>query len=61
MVMKVDGIDYSPEGIEDIRKQIIILRNGAMEQNEFEWIVILTHAVALLGYLSELTKEGVVQ
>lgn len=58
MPRKVEGIDYSPDGIEDIREQVIKLRDEAIEQNEFEWVVVLTHTVALLAYLKELTKHG---
>jgi len=51
--MKVDGIDYTKEGIEDLREEIIEMRDEALRQNAFDVTVKLTHVIALLSYLSE--------
>lgn len=50
---EVDGVDYTPEGIRDLRKELIILRDEALAQNEFRWAVILSHTVVLLAWLAE--------
>lgn len=55
--MRIEGIDYSPTGIEDIRSQLIILRDEALKENEFKWAVILSHAVVLLHHLRELKES----
>lgn len=57
MPNEIEGIDYSPAGIEDIRQQLIHLRNHALQGAEFEWAVILSHAIAQLAYLKELLDE----
>ena len=58
MARFIEGIDYSPEGIESAREELITLRDGALEQAEFLWAVILSHAIALLADYKELrTKE----
>jgi len=54
MITKVEGVDYSNAGIDDIRRQLIHLRNGAMDQGEWNWVIIVTHAIAQLAYLIEL-------
>lgn len=55
---KVDGVDYSPEGIESIRQEIISLRNTALQVNNFQAAVILSHNIAYLAYLKELITNG---
>lgn len=52
--LKVDGVDYSPEGIEELRRELARFRDEAMTQGAFGPAVVLSHAIALLAYLAEL-------
>lgn len=54
---KVEGVDYSPEGIESVREALVFYRDNALSANNFEASVILSHAVAYLSYLKELVNE----
>lgn len=56
---KVDGIDYSPAGIEDLRTDIIEYRNRALDAmpEGAQMAVVLSHALALLAYLKEVEEE----
>jgi len=54
---RVDGVDYTPSGVEDIRQQVIILRDGAIKQSDFTWAVILSHTIAYLAEYADLLKE----
>jgi len=55
--LQVDGIDYSPEGIEALRQTIITHRDHALAMNEFGYAVAMSHVIALLAYLIEIRKE----
>lgn len=54
---KVEGVDYSSQGIEDLRKDIIVIRDGALQQAAFHWAVALSHNLALLAYLKEMLER----
>lgn len=57
---KVEGIDYTPEGIEALRIDVIKMRDTALSCEpvpDFHTSVILSHTVALLAYLIELVNE----
>ena len=54
---QVDGVDYSAEGINGIRDGVIQLRDAALSQNNFEWAVLLSHAIAQLGFLKEMVSS----
>lgn len=54
---KVEGIDYSPEGIQEIREALISLRDGAMEQGAMEWVLVLSHAIAQLAWAMEVSRH----
>lgn len=56
---KVDGIDYSPTGIEDLRTDIIEYRNRALDAmpEGAQMAVALSHVIALLAYLKEIEEE----
>lgn len=60
MPFRVDGIDYTPEGIEALRRDVIVYRNRALDAmaEGAEMAVVLSHAIALLAYLGELVKES---
>lgn len=55
-MFEVEGVDYSPEGIEDIRQQLIRLRDEALEQGEFHWSVALSHAIAHAAHHKEMVE-----
>lgn len=54
--VKVEGIDYTVEGIESIRSALGEYRQRAMKNwpEEIEMTLVLTHAIALLAYLKDL-------
>lgn len=57
---KVDGVDYSPAGIRQLRDDLIIRRDdelGRTPMPNFNLIVMLTHVIALLAYLAEREEE----
>lgn len=58
---KVAGIDYTSEGIEDIRQQLSGFREEAMNQwpEGIRVTVVLTHAIVLLSYLKDLVEASV--
>jgi hypothetical protein len=53
---RVEGVDYSPEGINAVREELIVLRNGALEQAEFHWAVLLSHVIAYLAEYKEVVE-----
>jgi hypothetical protein len=55
---RVDGVEYTPEAVEDVREQLVELRNGALDQQEFTWAVLLSHAIAYLGSYKEVLEHG---
>lgn len=57
MVFKVEGVDYSAEGIESVRQELISYRDSALEVANFGAAVVLSHTIAYLAYLKELTKD----
>jgi hypothetical protein len=48
---RVEGIDYSPEGIVALREELIAFRGQAYEQlpGAAGFIVVMTHTIALLA------------
>ena len=54
MPMKVEGIDYTPAGIEALRQEMIRYRDEALRQDEFGVAVTLSHTIAILAYTVEL-------
>lgn len=55
---KVEGIDYSHEGIQQVRDALGEYRARAMEQwpAGIEMTLVLSHAIAQLAYLQDLIK-----
>lgn len=55
---KVEGVDYSPEGIEAVREQVIVWRDNSYEQwpQAIDFTVVATHLIALLAYLKVLVE-----
>lgn len=56
--VEVEGIDYSVEGIEAIRTEMAELRNAMMSHwpDSIPTTVMLSHAIALLAKLAEITE-----
>lgn len=56
---KINGIDYTPAGIEALREDLIVYRNRALNAmpEGAQMAVVLSHALALLAYLKELVTE----
>lgn len=59
---RIDGIDYTPEGIEALREDVIVYRNRAIDAmpEGAQMAVVLSHVIALLAYLVEAQREGMV-
>jgi hypothetical protein len=55
--LQVDGVDYSPDGIEKLRQELIAHRDHALGMNEFGYAVTMSHVIALFAYLIEIRKE----
>jgi hypothetical protein len=49
----VSGIAYGPDETFALRKELIALRDGALAQNDFDWSVKLSHAIALFARMGE--------
>lgn len=60
MAMQVEGIDYSPQGIEAARQLMIEKRDQAMTTwpDGIEDSIAYSHVVGLLAYLKELVVEA---
>lgn len=59
MASRVEGVEYTPEAIQDIRQNILIpLRDSALEQNKFEWAVGLSHVIAYMADYAEILEAG---
>lgn len=56
----VEGVDYTPEAIEDARASLGVLRDGAMRQAEFDWVVLLSHVIGYLADYKELREKEMV-
>ncbi len=48
---EVDGVSFTPDAIEDVRQEIIVLRNTALGDKDPYLAVILTHAIVMLARL----------
>ena len=57
--MKIEGIDYTIEGIESVRKELVGMRDNSMKQwpEAIPVTVLLSHVIALLAYLIDVKKR----
>lgn len=55
---KVDGVDYSKEGIEQLREEMIRWRDEALGKGLADIAIVLTHVVALMHYLLHLVEAA---
>jgi len=53
----VQGIDYTVEAIEDVRSELVRLRDHAKRSDEASWVVIIDHALVYLALLVDIFKE----
>lgn len=60
MTVEVEGVDYSPEGIEQIRGELVEHRNHALTLGEMRYAVLMSHVVVLLARLKEY-EEGTIE
>jgi hypothetical protein len=51
----LDGIDYDMEHAFLFRQDLIILRDEALKQTDFDWSVKLSHIIGLYSMLCEYT------
>jgi len=58
MAQTVEGVDNSPEGIEQIRQELAEHRNQALGMGKMRYGVLMTHVIALLAELKALKQEG---
>lgn len=58
--IKVEGVDYSPEGVEAIRQECIGWRDESYHQwpDAIPFTVGISHVIALLEHLKELKENG---
>jgi len=56
--IRVDGVDYTPEGINALREELIGFRTEAYKQlpDAAGVIIVLTHAIALLADYAEMRE-----
>lgn len=57
MAQTVEGVDNSPEGIEQLRQELVEHRTHALGLGEMRYAVTMSHVIALLAELKAL-KEG---
>lgn len=57
--IRVDGVDYSPEGIEVTRHEMIGVRDEAMKQlpDSADFVILSSHIIALLADYREARVE----
>lgn len=60
MTVEVEGVDYSPEGVEAIRGELVEHRNHALTLGEMRYAVLMSHVIVLLARLKEY-EEGTLE
>lgn len=55
--VRVEGVDYTPEGIMALHAEVVTFRDEALRQMEFGVAVALSHVLALLFYLAEVERQ----
>ena len=48
---------YDADKIRENRELIILLRNAAIEDNKFDWVLALTVTIGLLNELAEIVED----
>ena len=47
--IEVAGQVYGSQELKDLATAIVPLRDGALEQNQFQWSVLLSHVIGVLN------------
>lgn len=56
---KVEGVDYTPDGVMTLRGEVIAVRDSLLQPGETSVVaVVLTHVIVLLSYLADLVTEN---
>lgn len=58
MTQFVEGVDNTPEGIEDVRQELVEHRNQALGMGEMRYAVLMSHVIAYLAELKSLKTGG---
>lgn len=53
----VEGVDNSPEAIEQIRQELVEHRNKALGMGEMRYSVLMSHVIVLLAELEGIKEE----
>lgn len=53
----LDNIQYTAEFIDELRNKAIELRDGALQQAQFDWVIALSHIIAVLAKVVEELKK----
>lgn len=54
----VEGVDNSPDGIEQVRSELIEHRNHALGLGEMRYAVLMSHVIVLLAELKEIKEKS---
>ncbi len=46
----IDGVDYTPNGIQRLIAELHRIREEAMAQAQWDVVVVLTHSIAIMNY-----------
>lgn len=50
---ELDGVCYTKAVVAELRENLIVLRNGAIEHDRFDYAVGLSHVIAFLAFAIE--------
>ncbi len=50
-------VRYEKSDVEELRNEVIVLRDEALKQDDFEWAVKLSHVIAAMAQHVETFKE----
>lgn len=57
MFARVEGIDYTPESVEQIRAEVIKCRDEALTQGAFDVAVALSWTIAFLAEYADMLSD----
>lgn len=53
----VEGVDNSPDAIEQIRQELVEHRNNALGMGEMRYAVLMSHVIVLLAELKDIKEN----
>jgi len=60
MTTRVEGVEYTPEAVEDLRTNLLIpMRDNALDGSYFETAVGLSHIIAYMADYKEVLESEV--